>query len=569
MTNFKDIDLTGQTVEYNGISFGGSQSSIPMEPPNYQISLNPTYDDANRSVIHTTGVLQVSTVVFAGTEAELSKNMDILYDKLSQPGKKLFISGLGLGFVDLKKDTMWGPQPGIVNMEPIGDLAVILNWQISFKFSACGAITSATSELKAFNYSTSWLVSPEGYQTRTVSGYLEIPQTARDDGTVESMPDNVRELIDVEVPAGFRRATRQFLENPAKTRLAFSIVDTQIEGDALPVGIVQGRGNFSVQSGFPFVTTVATLSATYRTAQRVNRTTASLFFMRLANVQQQFMQQRVGKKGAVIPLSLNVNRGLYGDAETTTFSISWTVTHTTPSFSNAIDLSNGPVIDSNADAWAKSMDEIWVNRGTAQLESDASSDVVLNLCEARVLPTIRSLAKKGLALGAPLTASLSCGSIPVEASWLQYEARLQVRQRRRANTYSMATQYTPPSQFKGSVNALETFVDLPMGVTAANGEADITDHHGIPETWVLLTFRGIRVGHTPSMPILVSIDGNKVTPEDLDDHNFKVDTINHFVCDMYRITGYHVYRIRGNVNELKGVLEDPTISGVFNIQDDP
>ncbi len=97
-TALKDISLSGASIVYNGVQFGGGDSGGSMLPATYSLSGSYVYDDADRMVTHIHYTLSINAVLVAADESTLSAEFTDLQKKLSEPRKRLKISGLGCGF---------------------------------------------------------------------------------------------------------------------------------------------------------------------------------------------------------------------------------------------------------------------------------------------------------------------------------------------------------------------------------------------------------------------------------------------------------------------------------------
>src|SRR5437879_2937595 len=98
MSTIVNTDLSAFTVIYNNVQFGGSDAPYKSLPPQYLLTGNFRWDESHRSIIGVDYRLKLSCVFFESSESAMSVNMAAIRRKLSQPGAKLQIVGLGLGF---------------------------------------------------------------------------------------------------------------------------------------------------------------------------------------------------------------------------------------------------------------------------------------------------------------------------------------------------------------------------------------------------------------------------------------------------------------------------------------
>ena len=444
MTAIKDSTVT-DTVKYNGVTFGGANvfGSTNMYEPRVTLSGKMVYDDANRSVIGVQYTLTVQTVVFGSDEAETTAVIKSLRDRLSTPGKTLELDGLGLGFATDPTDITWGPKPITFDTRSVGsNIAIELIWSIEFTVNHCASTSGNPNQWMAFNYTTDWGYDFEGQGTRTISGYIQVAQTRKGD-VAKHVADAVRDRLNVVVPVGFRRDSFTFNENASKDRISFSIRDVQLDAEAFPVDITEASGTSSVSAqGIAGVTGNAVLTMAVTTAPGVPRNRAGQVFFPAAMKKQLELNRDIrGRdgKGQALPVSMTLSHELW--TRRSNFQMVWALTGC------AFDaLAKGgvwvPVADGNYDRWKASMDRLWVNRGTTDLGTVASEDIIVNLC---VSTNDATIGKRGTIPGAvqKLSWRYSCPEVPEDASWLFYDFRLRVLRQDHRTLHRKAKEFIP------------------------------------------------------------------------------------------------------------------------------
>ena len=211
--------------------------------------------------------------------------MAFLRRRLTQPGRKLQISGIGLG-PDLTvnhpsqtstegqnslHDVVWGPKPRELTWEPIGgNSAVRVVWDCEVGLVECEELDKSDKERRPLGfgsnptssgnqlpmevlqlvYNESWDITPEGLTTKKYSaviqirGYIDYASLKN----VITSADQYRLFFEPVLQEGYKR-TRSYKLNDDKTQLDITITDKEIESDwPYPPGVTDMDCNYTISS---------------------------------------------------------------------------------------------------------------------------------------------------------------------------------------------------------------------------------------------------------------------------------------------------------------------------------
>lgn len=569
MTAIKDNPLVGMTITYNDVQFGGSDSDNRSVPPQYSLVGRFIYDKAGIAVKHTEYTLVVHCVFYSDTESGMKVNADALKLKLSQPGKKLTIEGLGIGFGEILSDDEWGPKPQGFEWHSMGGrLAWECVWSVKFCLKHCsGSSPHSPFAFTAFNFETSWQNDFEGITSRTISGHVEIVGKRKFAGNTplnipDHVADEVRNQIKVRIPTGFQRITNVWREGYQKNVLEFVIVDQMLAGTAPPEGVISSSGSTFMQSEGPAVGSrgIVGISMDIRTSLAYSPALAGTIFLQAAlTKQKQLNAQDVGgKQSAVaIPKSLYIVNRKYNDARQTSASMSWAVTRCLGSMMEAAKIWE-PLTPNDYTRWRASVENLWDNRGASiatgsLIRSDPNEAVIIDLCTN----------KSDVVIGAStalfsntnqLKFKFICPEIAPDGGWIVQDLKIRILRKDNQAWHRKAVPYVP-IQVSGtetpSNNTSDVSISLndPSFESTSETEYDV-EQQGLPETYVALSYRALRAKHKPVIPIIESIAGLKPiqiesSPEDA---WIAFDTVN---CPVWGIRGYRIYRVNGYIRSVK------------------
>lgn len=171
---------------------------------------------------------------------------DIL-QRISLKGKKLILNGLGFGPIYIHNDPRAdvrqmdlnnGPTPKIVNCSKIHNgRALHLTWSIDFSISPCrDKILLNKATVTEFDFAIHYTVNDDGMITRNLYGQLEIANfvTNKNEPKFNIETSKLKEKIlrgAFPLVPGFERRS-DFTTNPNRTKIQFSITDTEIKSDS-------------------------------------------------------------------------------------------------------------------------------------------------------------------------------------------------------------------------------------------------------------------------------------------------------------------------------------------------
>jgi hypothetical protein len=505
--------LAGQTITYNDVQFGGSDAAYSSTGVTYSLAGSFIYDDARRSVKYTKFVLTVRAYFYANNAAALGTNLQTVFDKLSQPGRKLKIEGIGLGFNQVANDVIWGVLPiGMPSITCLGPA----NWEVvftcEFNVSQCYSIGNNKAWV-AFNYKYAWQNDFEGQTTMALAGHIEIAQV-RDQNNpnlVTKVAEEMRSKFTAVTPQGYRRLDNTWDENAAKTRIDFSIVDQQLPGGPPPPGIISASGSFNLTAaGKQFHMGHATASMQLRVAPGVDPSLAGAIFLNAVISKQQEMINEApgGKGGGVVPVSLSITNGRYDDERMTMGSCTWEINAPFKDMLAALNIWK-PFTASDYPAWRTSIEHLWGNRGNGNLAENPNDDVIISLCNATTSKTIGAPSLEPKSYPAHRMPSFSCPDVPADGGWIRYEQRLEIYRKDKSVTHRKAVKYDPgsiqpPSASTDSVNVGGA------SYTQSPPESHVIEYQGYPTNRVLLRYSGLRLKHLPEFPVITSVSGKAV-----------------------------------------------------------
>lgn len=560
-----DSPHAGVTISYNGLQFGGSDGAkiggrtIRCDlPDKVSLSVEPVYDETGRAVKWLRCVLGLQTCFYASTEAALDANMALVRAALETPRRELKIEGLGLGFEAIT-DLDNGPKPSQLELFPLGELACQANWSVSFCVSPCSGFINLTgSEWTELSWSTSWLNDFEGITTRTISGHVSVVG-----GIGRVSAESARASLTIACPQGFRREQDAWQESADKRRLDFVIADVQFRGDAYPEGITAASGETSFDasgSGGAFPNSTVSISATITTAPGRDRGYAGvLFFKMLLAKQQKLIAGMNPKKGSVIPAKLSIRNGKWDNSRQTQCSASWLLTGCINDMLAAAGIWE-PLDPPDYTKWRTSVQNLWDNRGTSGIGTLSSEDVVINVCNGIRQGVIGQTESKALAVGtgnSPLT--FACGDIPTDGGWLQYDLQVRVLRDDQQTWHSKAIPYVI-----AAVSALQNPASLGgPSFTMPADQKHVKETHGLPETYVLLQFKGMRVKHWPEVPELITVGGKTA---EFVRHDIERPRVAYrlFGCPVFFRRGWRLYRVNDYVASYTKNPKESECSGEIN-----
>lgn len=517
------------TFSYNGFTFNSSTRTI--------VRGKPLYDQADRTVVAVVYTITAVTIIQAVSISQPDTAMLDAHQRLTKAGQELRFTSQGFAALSINvtsvKDVMWGPKPRVIDCRPIGSSqAWELVWTCEVAIPMC---TTAKYELAvmAFNYEVDFSVDADGYSSRVVSGYLEIPLTRSGGGhKVVDNADAYWEKIYPDGIPGFQRKERSRKLSMDRRRLDFHIVDEQIRDGSFPAGTTHFKGTHTTTTdGVSWLKFHSTLNATYRVPPGEPRSKAADAFFDL--LMDRAMQSDPKDR---IFLSFNVSEGL-GENRDISFSCAWTFC------SNVADcMAAGghwrALPKTNWDKWIKStgVKEAVSARGLSGLIFNNADDSIIDLC----IGSVSKLTRRGSDTITKLRHTSVPGikqNLKAENSWLRYRAKIIVLSiPSTARLKLLPTSKTPSNNGMGETESTLTntfessFLEsgLADAVSGAIAGADETGSGRIasetnwtPDTIqvratgtyrVALVGEAIRAGYKIPLPQLITFAGVTVTP---------------------------------------------------------
>lgn len=595
-----NANLSGATVTYNGVQFGGADSNYKSLPPSYQFNGRPRYDASQRVIIGVDWTLTINCIFYEESEASMASNMQAIRIALLQQGRALSIVGLGTGFgvISIPVTTTYsdldgGPKPLNLQCNTLGQLAWELSFTLQFFISECQNPSTDQLAFKEFNFTTTWNNDFEGLATRVITGYVVIPQfrTNAAPKTMLHIADETRGNIIVNVPIGFRRVENTWSENITHDRLDFNIVDEQLKGDPLPDGVTEARGSFDTSFGDGkggFAQGLCALNMTIKTAPNVHRNMAGKLFLAACLSKQAAIQAALpttgDTKGTIIPLKLQISNQKFGDCRVTSCSMIWSITSCLNAMLAAADIWQ-PVSDmigstfgapQTYTTWKASMASLWGNRGLGVVANSVDETVIINLCDNAVTKTIGTVVVTPPSQLTQALPTLTCTTVPSGGGWLNFDLQLKVLRKDEQTLHRRAASYIPQL---GTlvVQDPETNDSSTLGgpsYSQSSSDEHVTEYHGYPETLIGLKFQGLRYSKKPYIPEIISVGGLTATLVKNGDGSPKW-AFDSFGCPVWYIEGWRIYRVPGKISTIKSTnnriscgapvvaTTDPVETGVF------
>jgi len=519
VTTVKATNLSGLTVKYNGVQIGGGDSDFTFIPPEYSFSFTPVYDDAGRSITHLSGVVDIRTDLLGTSESNSSTQADTIRQKLEEPGKALSIKGMGAGFSVDPVDIVGGPKPQVIGWNPVGgERAWEVVWRCEFNFKPSDSSAGfGDLDWKAFNFQNSWSNDFEGQCTRTITGYVDLPQKVQAGGK-HRVAAEVRRKIKHLVPDGFRLTENGFRENLAKNRIDFTFTIDQFNAEAFPAGITAATGVYGIDgTGLALIRGSATMGMTLTTAPGVSKRRALEVFLEYVNQQAAHLRGGAATGGsladaggasrAVILASFRVQHQLW--TRTTSFSASYTLTASLASL-----MADGhvwsPVPGSNYQQWKASIEPLWDNTGNAGLTAHPEEDIIIDINDKTDTATIGRGPARQEQTPTPLPPTT--GAPSPGADYLLYQTYWNVIRDDAITTHRKATNptVTPIERPRDPTAEDDKAAGAPT-YSQSTGSEHVNERSGYPLIRVQLVFRLMRLGSRPVIPAARFYGGKPLT----------------------------------------------------------
>ena len=378
------------TCSYNGFT-------IPVESDTQSLTAVPVQDMAKRTIVYVVYSIVLHWKSYVAAGSDMNATMDTMRKQLTAQGGTFYYEDKGLGNISVnvpgrtKKDVIWGPIPKMLKMRQIGINAVDVIWQIDVAIPECSA-AAFNGRIMEFNFNLAFAIETSGYQRRTYSGFIRIPMTrSRQDD--RRMPDNIddyRYKIYPKLLPGFRRTPGTFKIDESKTRLDFTIEDTEEGPNFAPPGCVSATASHSYSNIDPRILSryTGTIEAEYEILRGSPRHVAKFAFANLVAERAKFLADDLRAfagpqdgKVFIFPMNWSASEPeIYGHLKCK-YSLKYGILlHIRHFLASALW---EPVADSNWSKWSKPLSEFaWTANGNAGLRFYQQDDAIIDLCLA-------------------------------------------------------------------------------------------------------------------------------------------------------------------------------------------
>lgn len=555
MPAISGVNFSNNSIAYNGVQFGGVQAECSSLPPEYELNATPIYDDSGRVVKFVRYNLSLSCYFYGADESSMATAMTFIRKRLKVAGKELRITGLGTGFGTIVNDVDWGPKPGPAKLVPHGNQGFYVHWSIEFAVAECeGADSQSGLRFLAINFEQTWQHQTlEAEASRTISGHVEIVQNrlARTPNITRHTADEVRDRLQILCPDGYRRITDVWQENAAKNRIEFVVVDELLPGEAAPGGVAIAEGSCDWGSRGPgFSQSTVNMAMTLKTLPGVPPALAGHIFISAAMKKQFAMQKELAPGGTVMPTAIRIANRKYDSSRVTECSMEWTLTKCMSAMLRAAGIWE-PLTENNYEKWrAKAEKFIATNRGPDGLTSPAAGDVIIDACSNVSAATLGISSNRRTPGDETNLKKLECPEVDKDGGWLKYDLQLRIHRSDDQTWHKQALNYLPGSPSVGSLaDATSTLIGGPQ-YTKSEAEADVVEYNGLPEVYVLLTFKAMRYKHPINCPNLLSVSGIPAVLTDVHTQA-SFSPFDLFECPLWYFHGWKLYRINGYVASVK------------------
>ena len=555
---------TGQ-VQYNGFIF----------PPAVKanVSFTPEYSDDKRTTKYVRADISIEFVLADG----MGDTGSFTYDKtaltdtamlnlrkrLTKPGQHLKFTSQGVGSISINdptqpnfnRDLDNGPQPKVVSWKPMGGgRACLVTWQCSTCFAECctsGNISPASPAVAQLVYSVSWGIDRRGFQSRSINGSLEIPQSRRASAFqceasryIERSADETWEALLALFPIGknYHREMNHTLSDDRKT-ISFTLTDTEIDSpNPFFKGVVEVDASRRMSSSFEtgFVKWLCGISGTVEVAPNYSLYRGWLVFALIFN--DIFARGTLGKRkktdndsptepgdaeddtsSYAILTALEFEEELFG--RSFTFSASWMLFCTLGEVLKATGffspLNTIPTTEASWTVWKESLavnrnGRGWRNQKDSLNAFDQTQEVIVDMCliEGIGPPSASDIEPyPGESLSLSSNATRTEG-ITAARSWIYYESDYRI-EADDGTVVSMPLQRGDPIQETTDLNLTsQSSTPLPRVIpsgSTSSGSASIASPviHRVRPTRYKLIFTGkaLRAGYQISTPNVRSVGG--------------------------------------------------------------
>lgn len=494
MTLIKD-DTSQGAVSYNGYAF----------PPLRSVTLkgHPEWDEAERVVVGIKYTITVHFIIQSAAEATQGSAMASCRSLLLAPAGALNISGIGYGTIAVNTvtpDLRWGPKPLGLEMKPIaGMLAWDVVWACEFFVPQCGGGTYDETMLMAVNVQTVYDVDLYGITKRTMSGYLQIPQTRGATPIVQRTADSYWSRMSFPIPPGFMRVSQQRRVSLDNNRLDFVLVDEEMSNFAPPPGVVYGGDvDYTFETAnIGFSQFNATLAGEFETIPTVPTSRAAYAFLTILTQKLTEIKNLLGGQGFVLVRHLRMSRSLF--SRRNSFDVSFTVTGTIRDFLGAMGMWS-PVPNSNYQQWMAALPG---GAGIAGLSQSGGQQVLVDVCQAKNAFVMYDAGGSYQQQSSEIPTLAYQSPVSREQSYLHYENSIGATREESMSPHKFSQPYTPDSD-TSSYQGSESSTTWGPNFT---GRDDTLQYQGTPSDTLVMRGRAVRAQFEPDIPAVRSVGG--------------------------------------------------------------
>lgn len=515
------------TVSYNGVVFPSALRA--------KCVVKPIYSRDGRSVKYRQYTVTVDAILSRmdfenggasyampgnpgpGANGELDNIMEVVRQKLLDPGKELKFLNQGFGddlTITATQDRDFGPKPEVLNWEPIGsNKACRVVWICVATITECANTTY--SLFGDWSYEIAWSIGPNGLTTRTISGMAEAGVN-RNGKQITATADSLREYFKFPVPEGFHRSS-SFNLSPDKRQLNFSIVDSEIPSenaypkDCVNISLRQRVSSASVMAAGAGVVNGSLWNVSFYGTIEVApgspksagwRAFAMILNQRLNTIKQESVAVTNGKdpaRGVCQIVALDFEDDIFG--REIGFSVGFKMVTSWESVIKATGIWS-PIEGTSWPSWHKSLEHIQNNRGYAKMRHVAGDDVIINFCENALPNPVRAdTSSRNPKPSYPLFQS-ECP--PYESSWEEYDCRVKIDRRTNTTVHN----YLGHSDSEKPVQPSGTSLGIPPSTASSkNSPKYDVQERSASEMTVTLYGRARRIGYQITAPVLESVNG--------------------------------------------------------------
>lgn len=554
---------------YNGVTFNALYES--------KVTGRPVPDDSGRTNKCIEYTFDVHSTV-GGVSGVTDETLEVWRISLQHPGGELRYKdkgfggfGIGGGGADQQgfivndedgvvRDVMWGPKPKLLEFTPIGDKnAAKVHWQCVVNVPECGELERShfSESIMAFGYEVTRAHDGDGYETITITGYIEIPLTWNyNDRNVNDSADNYWERIYPQPPDGYKPVRRERKLSQDRRRLDFTIVWEEQPVGGLPRGCVAANGGMRVASSNKgMVVWNGNISASYTVAKDQRKSWAwdaffALIHDRLTHIRKNSDKTDDGDDTLLLT-RFAFDEGLYQTRET-----SFEVDFVFGSSLNKILLGSGiwrPIPETNAQQWKASVGQFSSAYGGPVSVFRHEDDVIIDLCLAEDADINFGVGAQR-PQPAPTKPMVEFGKPGKKHSWIEYVNRIGTRvlsgvvkhkpipdvvtdieQQARAGALANLMNKGAVST-EGLVQAIGIIANLQFDQLAAaldnktegvtprgpRDQGDSFEQARNPDMEIVMAGYAVRAGFHIPIPELISISGNVAIPVDQRTNHFTV-----------------------------------------------